>query len=66
MSMPGFAVDHFAKNKIPTSQGPVECQTKEQFGDFTFVIGGKDYTLTPKEWMNDPEVVNLAQGVTRQ
>jgi hypothetical protein len=26
------------------------------------VIGGKDYNLTPDEWMFDPQQLNLAQG----
>ena len=28
----------------------------------TLVIGGKDYTLSPDEWMFDPQTVQLAQG----
>ena len=55
MSVPSFAFKQLVKNHIPTSHTGIECTNKAQFGDFTFVIGGKDFTLTPNEWMFDPE-----------
>ena len=55
MSVPGFAYDHLIAHKIPTSNTGVECNTKEQFGNFTLVIGGQDYSLAPHEWLYDPE-----------
>lgn len=51
-----------AKQKVPTAHTFVECDNKNQFGDFTLVIGGKDYNLTPEEWMFDPQQLSLAQG----
>ena len=62
MSVPTFAFHSMAEQKVPTAHTFVECQNKAQFGDFTFVIGGKDYNLTPDEWMFDPQQLNLAQG----
>ena len=54
MSVPTFAFHQMAQNKVPTAHTFVECQNKAQFGDFVMVIGGKDYALTPDEWMFDP------------
>ena len=54
MSVPTFAFHSLANAKIPTAHTFVECQNKAQFGDFVMVIGGKDYALTPDEWMFDP------------
>ena len=62
MSVPTFAFNSMAKQKVPTAHTFVECENKAQFGDFTLVIGGKDYNLTPDEWMFDPQQLNLAQG----
>jgi hypothetical protein len=62
MSVPTFAFHSMAAQKVPTAHTFVECQNKAQFGDFTFVIGGKDYNLSPDEWMFDPQQLNLAQG----
>ena len=50
---------------MPTAHTFVECDNKAQFGDFTLVIGGKDYNLTPDEWMFDPQSLNLAQGAQK-
>lgn len=62
MSVPTYAFHAMAQQKVPTAHTFVECQNKAQFGDFTLVIGGKDYSLTPDEWMFDPQQLNLAQG----
>jgi len=62
MSMPGFASHAFKKAGLPTATNLVECQSKNDFGDLTFVINGKDYPLTPDEWMFDPKSLSLAQG----
>jgi len=62
MSVPTFAFHALANQKIPTAHTFVECTNKAQFGEFTLVIGGKDYNLTPDEWMFDPQQLNLAQG----
>lgn len=61
MSVPSFAFKKMIKNHIPTAHSGVECNSKNDFGDFTFVINGKDYNLTPDEWMFDPQQMNLAQ-----
>ena len=55
MSVPSFAHQIMVQRKIPTAANGVECQNKEQFGNFTFIIGGKDYTLVPYEWLYEPE-----------
>ena len=62
MSVPTFAFHALAQHKVPTAHTFVECSSKAQFGDLSLVIGGKDYNLTPDEWMFDPQSLNLAQG----
>jgi len=62
MSVPSFAFDQLVSHKVPTVQTFVECQNKEDFGDLTFIIGGVEYNLTPREWMFDPESMKLAEG----
>lgn len=52
-SVPTFAAKKMKQKGVPTAQNFVECENKNQFGDLTFVINGKDYTLTPDEWMFD-------------
>ena len=54
MSVPTYAFNQMAKQKVPTAHTFVECDNKNQFGDFTLTIGCKDYNLTPEEWMFDP------------
>lgn len=54
MSVPSFAHQFLIDNKIPTAHSYVECENKNQFGDFTLVINGKDYPLSPDEWMFEP------------
>lgn len=60
MSVPSFAYKKMVNKGIPTANKGIECQSKDQFGDLTFVIGGKDYTLTNDEWMFDPQSVSMA------
>jgi len=62
MSVPSFAFQKLAEAKVPTAHTFVECSNKNQFGDLTLVIGGKDYVLNSDEWMFDPQTVQLAQG----
>lgn len=50
---------------IPTAKKGVECQGGlAQFGDMTFIIGGREYTLSPEEWMFDPQTISVAQSGT--
>ena len=65
MSVPNFAFASLVQQKIPTSNTFVECDNKNEFGDFTLVINGVDYPLTPDEWMFDPQYINLAQAGTQ-
>lgn len=51
MSVPSFAEQILAKQGIPTHESPVACKESAEFGNLTFVIGGKDYTLPNGEWM---------------
>jgi hypothetical protein len=51
MSVPTFAEGVLSKQGIPTHDTPVKCGGSSDFGDLTFVIGGKDYTLSNGEWM---------------
>jgi hypothetical protein len=62
MSVPSFAHSFLVQNHIPTAHSYQPCENKNQFGDFTFVINGVDYTLSPDEWMFESQKVNLAQG----
>ena len=54
MSMPTFAVQALKANGVPSADNIVPCNSAEQFGDMTLVIGGKDYVLTNDEWMFPP------------
>jgi cathepsin D len=66
MSMPTFATQVLAKNKIPTANHPIPCQNAAQFGDMTLVIGGKDYTISNDEWMFPAQQAQLAQTATKE
>lgn len=61
-SIPSFAAKKLKKKGMPTATNFVECEHKNDFGDLTFVINGKDFTMTPDEWMFDQKEVELAQG----
>jgi len=61
-SMPKFASKKFKELGLPTANNFVQCQSKNDFGDLTFVINGKDYPLSADEWMFDPKPLSLAQG----
>ena len=50
------------KAGIPTADHMVECTSREEIGDLTYVIGGKDYTLDAEEWLFPEVNLNLAQG----
>lgn len=52
-SIPSYAARKFRDANLPTASNFVECENKNQFGDLTYVINGKDFTLTPDEWMFD-------------
>jgi len=51
MSIPGFAGESLAQQNIPTFDNTSKCKNAKQYGDLTFVIGDKDYTLENDEWM---------------
>ena len=61
-SMPKFAIKKFKHLGLPTATNLVQCQSKNDFGDLTFVINGVDYPLSADEWMFDPKPLSLAQG----
>ena len=50
MSMPTDAVNSFVKSGIPTMDHAAPCNDQREFGDITYVIGGKDYTISNDEW----------------
>lgn len=62
MSLPTYAGDIFAQKKVPTFEKKLKCESNAQFGDLTFVIGGKDYTLKADEWLLQEKSQSLAQG----
>ena len=62
MSLPKFAEEKLAQQQIPTFDSLQKCEDNAQFGDLTFVIGGKDYSLKADEWMLPAHTQNLAQG----
>lgn len=43
MSIPSFAHEHFKELGIPTANLAKKCNSEEEFGDMSLVIGGKDY-----------------------
>lgn len=53
MSIPSFANDHFASKGIPTYSSPAKCNKASDFGDLTFVIGGKDYPIANELWVKE-------------
>jgi len=61
MSVPSFAEEVLSKQGIPTSDSPVKCSGSGDFGDLTFVIGGKDYTISNSEWMFKDKSSSFAQ-----
>lgn len=61
-TMPKFAVESFKRHGLPTLKNKQECLGREQFGNLTFVINGKDYTMTAEEWLIAPGSMKLAQG----
>jgi len=61
MSVPSFAEDILNKANIPTMGSPTKCNSAKDYGDLTFVIGGKDYTMSNDEWMFQEKSSSLAQ-----
>lgn len=61
MSVPSFATKKLVKAKIPTSNFIQPCQNKEQFGDMTLVINGKNYVVPNDEWMLPQQTLSMAQ-----
>ena len=61
MSVPTHAAEMFTKAGIPTFEDMVKCENNAQFGELTFVIGGKDYPLSSDEWMLPEKSQALAQ-----
>ena len=53
MSMPTWAED-VLRGRVPTVEEPVDCNTPAEFGTFTWVINGKDFTFEPDEWIYPP------------
>ena len=62
MSVPTFASQALMKHKIPLSNFIIPCESQQQFGEMTLVIGGKDYTLSNDEWMFPSQPIQFAQG----
>jgi saccharopepsin len=51
MSVPIYAAASLEKQGYPTQDKKVPCKNKEQFGELTYVIHGKDYTIPNNEWV---------------
>ena len=64
-SVPVPAAKHMIEAGIPTADHMVECTSRDEIGDLTYVIGGKEYTLTADEWLFPETNINLAQGGTK-
>jgi hypothetical protein len=54
LAMPSWAYQ-LAKGKIPLRDEGVPCKSTEEFGQLTYVIGGKDYPIPNNEWTFEPE-----------
>lgn len=54
MSMPTWAFNYVPQN-IPTEGKAKPCQSQEEFGTLTWVIGGKNYEFEATEWIYPPE-----------
>ena len=62
MSMPQTAIKKWEAQGIPTESKGIKCSNTEGFGDLTFIIGGKKYTIENDEWMEPIKRGNLAQN----
>ena len=51
MSFPHFAEEIINNQGIPSYDNQVNCDSNTQFGELTFVIGGKEYPLPNEDWM---------------
>jgi len=51
MSFPKFAEEIINDKNIPTYDNSMKCDGIAQFGDLTFVIGGREYPLSNDDWM---------------
>jgi len=65
MSMPRYATSILAQKGVPSAQHVKKCESQEQYGTMSFLIGGKEYELTNDEWMFPAKTLSsasLAQG----
>ena len=53
ISMPSKALAQISST-IPTAMNGLECQSNTDFGEITWQIGGKNYTLESDEWIYPP------------
>lgn len=51
MSFPKFAEQKINDQLIPSYDQKMKCDGTAQYGELTFVIGGKDYPLPNEDWM---------------
>ena len=59
MSMPKFATDELAKKGVPSAAHVKKCESETQYGNMSFVIGGKNYELSNDEWMFPAKDVSM-------
>lgn len=53
MIFPIHASNYLANNKLAPTRGAARpCKSQKDFGDLTFVIGGKEYSLPPEDWVH--------------
>lgn len=52
-SVPGWAYQEI-QGKVPTLDNGVDCKSEEDFGQLTWVINGKEYSMEANEWVYPP------------
>ena len=58
LAMPGWAYKQLV-GKIPLRSAGAPCADSEQFGELTYVINGKSYTIPNHDWTFEPEPLSL-------
>jgi len=52
-SLPGWAYNDIT-GKVPTLDHGVDCESEKDFGQFSWVINGKEYVMEANEWVYPP------------
>ena len=62
MSVPTAAANLLTKNGIPLTNNIHSCNSHEDYGDMTLLIGNDEYKLSNEEWMFPAQQPSLVQN----